>query len=196
MVREAVLEAKASGRSQIQILAPLITPTSVDSLYTVGEQYTVIVGQPLQIVTAVTIDGYIGTWYKFKVSELLTKQPDVPMGPSLESYSPAVLLPLSADEVLLSSASGSIVSEGITVVERSPYEFRLRLDRQYVLIVYLESSARFAALASMSDGLFELQSDGSILPMGHKDHPLVKDIFVRTGNNLEFLRKALKEQRR
>ena len=53
-VREAVLEAKASDRSQIQILAPLITPTFVDSLYTVGEQYTVIVGQPLQIVTALT----------------------------------------------------------------------------------------------------------------------------------------------
>ena len=67
-VREAVLGAKASGRSQIQILAPLITPTFVDSLYTVGEQYTVIVGQPLQIVTALTVDGYIRTWYKFKVS--------------------------------------------------------------------------------------------------------------------------------
>jgi hypothetical protein len=73
-VREAVLEAKASGRSQIQIPTPLITPTSVDSLYTVGEQYSVIVGQPLQIVTALTADGYIRTWYKFKVSEVLTKQ--------------------------------------------------------------------------------------------------------------------------
>jgi hypothetical protein len=48
-VREAVLEAKASGRSQIQIPAPLITPPGVDSLYTVGEQYSVIVGQPLQM---------------------------------------------------------------------------------------------------------------------------------------------------
>ena len=118
-VREAVLEAKASGRSQIQILAPLITPTFVDSLYTVGERYTVIVGEPLQIVTALTVDGYIRTWYKFKVSEVLTKQPHVPMEPSLEEVSPpAVLLPLGADEVLLSSAGGSIVSEGITVVER------------------------------------------------------------------------------
>src|SRR6516225_3791589 len=99
-VREAVLEAKASGRSQIQIPAPLITPPGVDSLYTVGEQYSVIVGQPLQIVTALTADGYIETWYKFKVSEVLTKQPSVPVEPSLEQYAPAVLLPLGADEVL------------------------------------------------------------------------------------------------
>jgi len=194
-VREAVLEAKASGRSQIQIPAPLITPPGVDSLYTVGEQYSVIVGQPLQIVTALTADGYIETWYKFKVSEVLTKQPSVPVEP-LEQYAPAALLPLGADEVLLSSAGGSIVSEGVTVVERPQYEFRFRLDRQYVLTVYLEFSGAYAALASMTDGAFELQSDGSILPMGHKDHPLVKDIYVRTGNNLEFLRKALKEQRR
>src|SRR6516225_581500 len=194
-VREAVLEAKASGRSQIQIPAPLITPPGVDSLYTVGEQYSVIVGQPLQIVTALTADGYIETWYKFKVSEVLTKQPSVPVEP-LEQYAPAALLPLGADEVLLSSAGGSIVSEGVTVVERPQYEFRFRLDRQYVLTVYLELSGTYAALASMTDGAFELQSDGSILPMGHKDHPLVKDIYVRTGNNLEFLRKALKEQRR
>ena len=65
-----------------------------------------------------------------------------------------------------------------------------------MLTVYLEFSGAYAALASMTNGAFELQSDGSILPMGHKDHPLVKDIYVRTGNNLEFLRKALKEQRR
>ena len=74
-VREAVLEAKASGRSQIQIPTPLVTPTSVDSLYIVGEQYSVIVGQPLQIVTALTADGYIRTWYKFKVSEVLMDLP-------------------------------------------------------------------------------------------------------------------------
>lgn len=196
-MREAVLEAKASGRSQIQIPAPLITPTGVDSLYTVGERYTVIVGQPLQIVTAVAADGYIATWYKFKVSEVLTKQPAVPMEPSLEEFAlPAVLLPLGADEVLLSSAGGSIVSEGITVVERSPYEFRLRLDRQYVLTVYLEASGAIAERASTSDGFFELQPDGSMLPMGRKDLPLAKDIYVRTGNGLEFLRRALKEQRR
>jgi hypothetical protein len=196
-VREAVLDAKASGRSQIQILAPLITPTFVDSLYTVGEQYTVIVGQPLQIVTAVAVDGYIRTWYKFKVSEVLRKQPDVPTEPALEEHAPpAALLPLGADEVLLSSAGGSIVSEGITVVERSPYEFRLRLDRQYVLTVYLESSGAIAARASTSDGFFELQADGSILPMGRTDLPLAKDIYVRTGNSLEFLRRAVKEQRR
>ena len=195
-VREAVLEAKASGRSQIQILAPLITPTFVDSLYTVGEQYTVIVGQPLQIVTALTVDGYIRTWYKFRVSEVLTKQPHVPMEPLEEFSSPAVLLPLAADEVLVPCAGGSIVSEGITVVERDPYEFRLRLDRQYVLTVYLEASGAIAARASTSDGFFELQADGSILPMGRKDLPLAKDIYVRTGNSLEFLRRALKEQRR
>lgn len=194
-VREAVLEAKASGRSQIQIPTPLVTPTSVDSLYIVGEQYSVIVGQPLQIVTALTADGYIRTWYKFKVSEVLTKQPSVPVDEPLEQFAPAVLLPLSPDEVLLSSAGGSIVSEGITVVERSPYEFRPLLNRQYVLTVYLEFSGAYAALASMIDGAFELLPDGSILPMGHKDHPLVKDIYVRTGNTLEFLRKAVKEQR-
>ena len=41
-LRELVLEAKASGRSQIEIPAPQITPPFVDNLFTVGERYTVI----------------------------------------------------------------------------------------------------------------------------------------------------------
>jgi hypothetical protein len=100
--------ATYARQHQIQILSPLITPTFVDRLYTVGEQYTVIVGQPLQIVTALTVAGYIRTWYKFKVSEVLTKQPHVPMEPLEEFWPPAALLPLGSDELLLSSVGGSI----------------------------------------------------------------------------------------
>jgi hypothetical protein len=197
-VREAVLEAKASRRSQIEIVPPQITPPSVDNLFTIGERYSVIVVQPLQIATSVTTDGsVIMSWYKLKISDVLTKQPTVPSKPLIEQFGPpAILLPLGADEVLVGVDGGSIVSEGVTVLQHSPFDFRLQLNRQYVLTVYLEASGAIATLASMSDGAFELQPDGSIRPLGHKDHPLVKDIYVRTGNRLEFLREALKEQRR
>ena len=196
-VREAVLEAKASGRSQIEIPPIQITPPSVDNLFEVGERYTIIVGQPVQIATFVAADGYIETWYKFKISEVLTKQPAVRNQPLLEQTGlPAALFPLGADEVLVGVQGGSIVSEGITVHQSAPFAFRLQSNRQYVLVVYLEASGKIASLAAMNNAAFELQSDGSILPMGHKDHPLVKDIYVRSGNSLEFLRKALKEQRR
>ena len=107
------------------------------------------------------------------------------------------LLPLATDEVLVGVDGGSIVSDGVTVLQHSPFDPRLQLNRQYVLIVYLEGSGAIAGLAALNDGVFELQSDGStMVPIGHKNYPLAKDIYVRTGNNLEFLRKALKEQRR
>ena len=129
---------------------------------------------------------------------MVTKQPTVPSEPSLEQFGPsAALLPLATDEVLVGVDGGSIVSDGVTVLQHSPFDPRLQLNRQYVLIVYLEGSGAIAGLAALNDGVFELQSDGStMVPIGHKNYPLVKDIYVRTGNNLEFLRKALKEQRR
>jgi hypothetical protein len=198
-LRELVLKAKASGRSQIEIPAPQITPPFVDNLFTVGEQYTVIIGQPTQIVTSVAANRrVITTWYKLKVSEVVTKQPTVPSEPSLEQFGlSAALLPLATDEVLVGVDGGSIVSDGVTVLQHSPYDPRLQLNRQYVLTVYLEGSGAIASLAALNDGVFELQSDGStMVPIGHKNYPLVKDIYIRTGNNLEFLRKALKEQRR
>jgi hypothetical protein len=198
-LRELVLEAKASGRSQIEIPAPQITPPFVDNLFTVGERYTVIVGQPSQIVISVAANRReITTWYKLKVSEVVTKQPTVPSEPSLEQFGPlAALLPLATDEVLVGVDGGSIVSDGVTVLQHSPYDPRLQLNRQYVLTVYLEGSGAIAGLAALNNGVFELQSDGStMVPIGNKNYPLVKDIYVRTGNNLEFLRKALKEQRR
>jgi len=69
-VREAVLKAKASGRYQIEIPPPQITPTGVDNLYTIGASYAVIVAHPLQIATSMTADGsVITTWYKLKVTE-------------------------------------------------------------------------------------------------------------------------------
>jgi hypothetical protein len=85
----------------------------------------------------------------------------------------------------------------VTVLQYSSFDPRLQLNRQYVLTVYLEASGAIASLAALNDGVFELQSDGStIVPIGNKDYPLVKDINVRTSNNLEFLRKALQEMRR
>ena len=198
-LREAVLEAKASGRSQIEIPAPQITPPFVDNLFTVRERYTVIVGQPLQIVASSTADGNaIITWYKLKVSEVVTKQPTVRSEPSLEQSGPPVaLLPLAIDEVLVGVSGGNVVSDGVTILQHSPFDPRLQLNRQYVLTVYLQASGAIASLAALNDGVFELQSDGStIVPIGHKNYPLVKDIYARTGNDLEFLRKVLKEMRR
>jgi hypothetical protein len=111
-VREAVLEAKASRRSQIEIVPPQITPPSVDNLFTIGERYSVIVVQPLQIATSVTTDGsVIMSWYKLKISDVLTKQPTVPSKPRLEQFGPpAILLPLGADEVPVGVDGGSIVA--------------------------------------------------------------------------------------
>lgn len=197
-VREAVLEAKASGRSKIEILAPMITPPSVDSLFTIGDRYSVIIARPLKIATALTSDGnVIMRWYKLKVSEVITKQPSVSRGPSLEQYAPPEMLPVGADEVLLPSDGGEMTFNGITVIQRSAIGFRLQPNHSYVLCVYLESSGAIAQLAAMTEGVFEIDSDGSsLLPMGGQDHPLVKDIHQRTGNSLEFLRKVLQEQRR
>jgi len=198
-LREAVLEAKASGRSQIVLPAPQILPPFVDNLFTVREQYTVIVGQPLQIVTSVAADGnVITTWYKLKVIEVVTKQPTVASETSLEQFGPPrALLPLGTDEVLVGVDGGSIISDGVTILQHPPFEFRVQLNRRYVFTVYLEASGAIASLAALNNGVFELQADGStIVPMGRKEYPLVKDIYVRTGNNLEFLRRALQEMRR
>jgi len=198
-LREAVLEAKASGRSQVRIPAVQITPASVNSLFTIRESYTVVVAQPQQIVMAPTADGNgITTWYKLKVSEMVTKQPVVSSEPSLGQLEvPAGLLPIGPDEVLMAMSGGSIVAQGVTVLQGSPFNLRLEPNREYVLCLYLQWSGALADLASLSDGAFELQPDGStILPLGHKEHPLVRDVYVRTGNSLEFLRQALQEQRR
>jgi hypothetical protein len=197
-VREAVLEAKASGRSEIEILAPKITPPGVDSLYVIGDRYSVIIAQPVKILTTLSSDGnLIETWYKLKVSELITKQPSVPQEPPLGQYAPLEILPVGAGEALLPSDAGEITIDGIRVIQRSAFGFRLQLNHSYVLCVYLESSGAIAQLAALTEGVFEIDSDGSsLLPMGRQDHPLVKDIHQRTGNSLEFLRKVLQEQRR
>jgi hypothetical protein len=191
-----VLEAKASGRSEIEILAPKITPPGVDSLYVIGDRYSVIIAQPVKILTTLSSDGnLIVTWYKLKVSELITKQPSVPQGPSLEQYAPAEMLPVGADDVLLPSDAGEVTIKGIRVIELSAIGFRLQPNHRYVLSVYLESSGAIAQLAALTEGVFEIDSDGSsLLPMRRQDHPLVKDIHQRTGNSLEFLRKVLREQ--
>lgn len=197
-VREAVLEARASGRSEIKIAPLKITPPGVDSLYTIGDRYSVIIARPLKIATALTTDGnVIMRWYKLKVSEVITKQPSVPQEPSLEQYAPPEMLPVGADEVLLPHSGGEMTFNGITVIQPSAIGFRLQLNHSYVLSAYLKSSGAIAQLAALTEGVFEIDSDGSsLLPMGRQDHPLVKDIYQRTGNSLEFLRKVLQEQRR
>lgn len=135
-VREAVLEAKASGRSEIEILAPKITPPGVDSLYVIRDQYSVIIAQPVKILTTLSSDGnLIETWYKLKVSELITKQPSVPQAPPLGQYAPPEILPVGAGEILLPSDAGEVTIDGIRVIERSAFGFRLQLNHSYVLSI-------------------------------------------------------------
>ena len=62
---------------------------------------------------------------------MVTKQPTVPSEPSLEQFGPsAALLPLATDEVLVGVDGGSIVSDGVTVLQHSPFDPRLQLNRQ------------------------------------------------------------------
>ena len=194
-IAEAVLEAKAARVSEIEIPPPPYLPTGVDSLDAIAQNYSVFVARPIAIVVSPAADSStIVTWYKLKVQSTVIRQAAVSRD-GLPPGVPPELLPVARDEVLLPYTGGRIVVEGIIIKQQPHHGFHLDLTKDYVLSLFLESSGAVANLAAGPDGVFAVDSDGMLTPMGRSDHPLVQEVHVRQWDKLEFLRSSLRERK-
>jgi len=101
---------------------------------------------------------------------------------------------LRPGEVLIAESGGTFVIDGITVTEKAPGGFALNLSQEYVLFLYIESSAGFAQLAAGSASAFLITPERQLAALTKPDSPLAKDINAHYNNRIDWLRDDAKRR--
>jgi hypothetical protein len=193
-----IKQAKAEGRTSINLGAPTLFPTGMDTVNEVIRDYSL-----LRVAVADTVttsdDDHIQTWFKLKILETFSRQPRIPEDqPGLtdgaglplrtDRHIPPHLLPVGVSETMFVVPGGSVTIDGITLVQ-TPADKGLMLQKneQYIGAFFLEDGGRFAGLAAASAGLYHINGD-ELRPQSEQADGLPRDFRELFGNRLSTLR--------
>jgi len=190
-------QAKAKGEQQVIIPAPIERVAHVTNLDEALSRFhlTALIGQPIEEKSFAQDEDNITTWYKFRVKEYLSQQSvSECRSCSLPPDVPQEFLPLKDGEILVSKAGGTLVLDGVKVInaERDFPEFSK--SQEYLLFLDLNISTKIGRLSIGPYGVFIVNSDGSFTSVNKKPHPLKQEMTIRYANSTERLKQNLKER--
>jgi hypothetical protein len=181
-----IQQAKARGEKEY-VTGVLACGTEVSTLNQALSTYSVVVAQLIEKRTYAENYG-LHTWYKFRVLETLSYKP-LPRYSRWSSFVPQPSdLPVGADEILMQGGDGSIVIDGVTVIQRSNSPDYLP-SKQYLLFVELDPSRRLAAVPWPDEaGIFIVDADGVVKATDNLSYDLKDQMGERFGNSVERLK--------
>lgn len=197
-LKMAARKAKAEGKKEIFIPAPIAIPVSVRNLDEALSSSTVITATPIYSKSYVLAPHKLGTWYKFKVSEYLSRRAEQPAAchtcPSPPA-APAEFYPVNEDELLVLRHSGSVVIDGVKVnsVDGSLPSFSRGTN--YLLFLDVDAASKTGRLSLGAYGVFTVGRDGSVRHINNKSHPFKHEI-EGDGPAIEHLRAKIKARQR
>ena len=188
-----IQQAEARGEKEF-VTGVLGCGMGVSTLNEALSNYSVVVLQLIEKRTYAENHG-LHTWYKFRVLETLSHKP-LPHYSRWSSYVPLPSdLPVGADELLMQGGDGSIVIDGIMVIQHSNSPDYLP-SKQYLLFVELDSSRRLAVVPWSDEiGIFTVDADGVVKATDNLSYNLKDQIGKRFGNSVERLKLYLDRKR-
>ncbi len=108
--------AKDKGEQQVVTHSIVEYAGSGGSMEEALSYYSVVIAQPIEERTYVH-DSEILTWYKFRIMEVLSQKIAPPCSPCFSSINPpGELLPLNANEFLVSKNEGAVLIDDVKVI--------------------------------------------------------------------------------
>jgi hypothetical protein len=186
-------EASADGLTSITFsVSPFyMGPSSLDD---VVSDYSTVVAQLLrQEVTYNETEDDITTWYKFRISETLSKKPFIPCtGCTGSEVQPANLLPLRPGEILVPLMGGATMIENVIVV-RKLESFPGFVDgKTYLLFLNIDTTSSMGSLDFGPRGALLVSADNILMPVMPSEDLMIVDMASQYGSSLNQLREALK----
>lgn len=193
----ALEDAKATGKKEVQLLAPIPYYASVNSLDDALSHYTTVLAEPVRCESRISTDSRnIETWCKFHVLDYLSEPEVLSKCNSCLSQTgvPAELLPINDDEVLVPKNGGTIVSDDIKVTANDSFYPPLKLNQQYFLFLSLDRHTRIASIELGPKGVLAVGNDGDLEGINPLNSQLAKDLKSRYGK-VGNIREQLKFRR-
>jgi hypothetical protein len=193
----AIEDAKAKGKQNVQLTAPIPYYASVNSLDDALAHYTTVLAAPVRSESRISSDSRnIETWYKLHIVDFLSEPKESSKCSSCFSLTdvPAELLPINEDEIVVVKNGGSIVSDGIKVTSTDFAYGDLKLNEQYLLFLSLDRHTRVASVELGPTGVLVVDNDGEIEGINAQLSKLGNDLKNRYGK-IHRIKEQLKFRR-
>ena len=187
--KERFKRAKARGDKKMRSYAAMPLYASAD-LNTAVLIYDWVIGEFVFSKSfATNDDGHVATWYKFKVTETLSraKQPVSDI-----DAVPGELLPLASDEILVRKTGGSVEIDGMEIemeeVGFPPFE----IGKKYLLLLAIDHAKQAGHVQVGPSGALIVTADGTLEPVSKNEVYYKTQIENRYGISVSKLREKLK----
>lgn len=189
LLKERAAKAKAEGKSEVIVRAPIYRVAGPRSLDAALTYYTAVIATPIDKTSYARTPDVIYTWYKFKVLEYLNRKPFVECSTCPSPPSPPEgMSPLQEDEILIPRPSGSIEIDGVRVTSVESGFPPFMQSKKYLLFVQLDSSGRVGVLRMGAYGVFNVDENGDIRFINNKSHPFKHEVENTGGDAVEKLK--------
>src|SRR5262245_18225599 len=156
--------------------------------------FAVIVAEPIEKKTYADKDKVV-TWYRFRIIETLNPRPLALCPGCNDSFDPpGDLLPIGNDEILIIQNGGTIIIDGVKVIDHYSYQ-PYSLSQKYLLCLRPYSTIKTGIAGMGSDGVFEVDSEG-ILKSTSPHHSLTEYILKHHQNSLDRLKSDIQRLER
>jgi hypothetical protein len=192
-IKQHAERAKARGQQQVVLPGSRIEYAGEGlNLDEALSSYSLVVAQPIQEKTVITHPHSISTWYKLRIIETISPSKAPPCSHCFDSAKlPGELLPLSADEVVVTRSGGAVMVDGINITMDSDFP-PLFMSNKYLFLLSIEPSG-VASIGAGPVGVFIVNDDGSVEPIIKKTHAINRGMQNRFGRSLSRLKESLQK---
>jgi hypothetical protein len=198
-IDDEIALAKKKGKRELNVFPPVVSYDDGLSANDVFRDFSVFLAEPVD--RKVYWDGnYTLSWWKFKISETLSRVPSPSTCVSCwrPNNAPAEWLPLRSDEIIFEKYGGTITRDGIQITTVDP-EFPNFAPHQTYLLFLLTGDDNIAAMRLGPMSAFKVSSSGKIGFSGPdvpgREHRLKKDIEQSFQNSVDLLRIELQHRK-
>ncbi len=197
-LRWRVQEAKRKGERQDGIFihnCGTVLTNPQEALTDALSNFAVIVAEPIEKKSYEGKD-YVNTWYRFRIIETLNPRPLAPCPGCISSFDPpSDLPPVGNDEILILQSGGTMIIDGVEVIDSFSNQPHYSLSQKYLLFLITDSTKRTSIQGLGSAGIFEVDSKG-ILKHTTSHHNALSVYFLKHQNSLDRLKSDIQRLER
>ncbi len=192
-IRERVQQAKAKGQQEIIKPTPIPLLAVVDDLNDALSNFTAVVAEPVGKVTSMGDANNLVTMYKFKVLERLSSVTPGCYKCLASIDPPNELIPINEDEFIAPMSGGTMVIDGVKVVNKSQDFPEFSMGQKYLLFLTLDPARSVGMFQLGAGGIFRINDD-VLEAVNSRPHPLKQSLEVEHGKSLRRLKETLRHR--
>ncbi|HXM47159.1 MAG TPA: hypothetical protein VN956_04770 [Pyrinomonadaceae bacterium] len=186
-------QAQAAGANAFNFRAARVEFAEPETWDDVLANYTVITAQLVSSNSySAALNRDIETWYKFRINETLSQKPvTVCDGCAPYPTAPADMLPLQANEMLVSKSGGSLSYNGVLLTAQNPEFPDFLPSENYLFVLQLDTASQVGVLSLGPAGAYTVDASAVIHPTNPILNPYGADLSSRYGMSLTQMRAVL-----